>query len=162
MRTKFDRSINCIKCKVERGNIVIRHAVYCKCVLTSSITYTSRSRLTLQVNRSRNCFFPLVSVKFRRCLDPYINASSESSRRTALKASGDLLVGFSGGLGSTVLLDILTRTYFPSSTGDARSDKGGKSHPRNKKVWTKAYACYVETCGAFPEVGTTNCLRILV
>ncbi|KAH8118228.1 hypothetical protein DFH11DRAFT_1573124 [Phellopilus nigrolimitatus] len=128
-RPKFDRSTDCIKCKVVRGNIVIRHAVYCK-----------------------NCFFPLVTNKFRRCLDPHVKAGSDSSRRTALKASGDVLIGFSGGLGSTVLLDILTRTYFPSTTDAGGSGgKGGKAHPRNRKMWNKAYVCYVEVCACIPE-----------
>ncbi|KAL5526392.1 CTU2 [Sanghuangporus sanghuang] len=128
-RTKFDKSTWCIKCKTERGNLVIRHTVYCK-----------------------NCFFPLVRTKFRRSIEPHVNESQQVSKRTALKASGNLLVGFSGGLGSTVLLDLLSSTYFPSVNGASLNGKGGKSHPRNKRVWAKAYACYVEVCGAFPEL----------
>ncbi|KAL5525603.1 hypothetical protein ACEPAG_6939 [Sanghuangporus baumii] len=128
-RTKFDKSTWCIKCKTERGNLVIRHTVYCK-----------------------NCFFPLVRTKFRRGIEPHVNESQQVSKRTALKASGNLLVGFSGGPGSTVLLDLLSSTYFPSVNGADMDGKGGKSHPRNKRVWTKAYACYVEVCGAFPEL----------
>ncbi|EJD06980.1 uncharacterized protein FOMMEDRAFT_118050 [Fomitiporia mediterranea MF3/22] len=124
---KFDRSNKCIKCKVEKGNIVIRHAVYCK-----------------------NCFFPLVTAKFRRCLDPYINEIPDAPRRKILRAPGNLLVGFSGGLGSTVLLDITSRIYFPSGDG-SRDDKKGKAHPSKNRVWDKAYVCYVEVCNAFPE-----------
>ncbi|KAI5117963.1 hypothetical protein M0805_001624 [Coniferiporia weirii] len=131
-RLKYDKSTNCIRCKTERGNIVIRHAVYCKA-----------------------CFFPLVTTRFRRCMDPHINAAPDAPRRTALKASGNLLVGYSGGLGSAVLLDVLARTYFPPagahSGANGAEGKGGKAHPRNKRVWAKAYVCYVEVCAAFPE-----------
>jgi cytoplasmic tRNA 2-thiolation protein 2 len=71
-----------------------------------------------------------------------------------LKASGNLLVGLSGGLGSTVLLDLVNQSYFstqepPDHTGKPR---GGKDHPRNSSVWQQATVCYVETCSAFPGV----------
>jgi hypothetical protein len=40
--------------------------------------------------------------------------------------------------------------------GEGEKLKGGKEHPRNspdKGVWKgKAAVCYVELCGAFPEV----------
>lgn len=96
-----------------------------------------------------------MTTKFRRCLDPHINQSSESSRRALLKASGNLLVGFSGGLGCSVLLDVLGQNYFPQKqTTPAANEKGGggKAHPRNKRIWEKAYVCYVEVSSAFPEV----------
>lgn len=99
-----------------------------------------------------------MTTKFRRILDPHINESQESSRRAALKASGNLLVGFSGGLGSTVLLDVLARNYFPQKqiqAAEKGKGGGGRSHPRNKRIWEKAYACYVELSGAFPEVCVT-------
>ncbi|PAV16267.1 cytoplasmic trna 2-thiolation 2 [Pyrrhoderma noxium] len=126
-KQKFDRTVTCVKCKTQRGNLVIRHAVYCK-----------------------DCFFPFVTTKIRRALDPHINESPETSRRRGLKASGNLLLGFSGGLGSTVLLNTLSNIYFPASASD-NNDKGGKAHPRNKRVWEKAYICYVETSAAYPE-----------
>lgn len=100
-----------------------------------------------------------MTTKFRRCLDSHINQSSESSRRAPLTASGNLLVGFSGGLGSSVLLDVLSRNYFPQKhTSSAANQKGGggKAHPRNKRIWEKAYACYVEVSSAFPEVCASN------
>ncbi|EIM91164.1 uncharacterized protein STEHIDRAFT_91166 [Stereum hirsutum FP-91666 SS1] len=123
-KPKYDRGKNCIKCKDAGGSIVIRHAVYCK-----------------------NCFQPLISAKFRKTLEPHINLQADGPRRSALKPAGDLLVGISGGLGSTVLLDLVHRTYLaPRGTTD---DYGGKSHPRKDKVWKKIRVCYVELCDAF-------------
>ncbi|KIL67622.1 hypothetical protein M378DRAFT_73256 [Amanita muscaria Koide BX008] len=120
-RPKFDKSRDCVKCKENRGNIVVRHAVFCKA-----------------------CFFPFVTAKFKRALDPYINEKPDASRRKTLKASGNLLLGFSGGLGSTVLLDIVNESYLSRTS----STRGGKNHPRNDQVWDKIYVCYVETSSA--------------
>jgi cytoplasmic tRNA 2-thiolation protein 2 len=98
---------------------------------------------------------PLLSGKIRRCLEPFINDKKNSTRRTYLKASGDLLIGFSGGLGSTVLLDLIHRIYFPSKIESERRAellKGGTAHPRNEMVWQKTRVCYIEVCSAFPNV----------
>ncbi|ESK94693.1 cytoplasmic trna 2-thiolation protein 2 [Moniliophthora roreri MCA 2997] len=130
-RPKFDKSKMCVRCKVNTGNIVIRHAVYCK-----------------------ECFPTMLATKVKRSLDPHINETPYVPRRKALKASGNLLVGFSGGLGSTVVLDLISRIYFPNSEKKKvdENQRGGKSHPRNKLVWSKAAACYVEVCSAFPSM----------
>ena len=37
-RKKYDKSKNCVRCKDTQGNIVIRHAVYCKFVALECIT----------------------------------------------------------------------------------------------------------------------------
>ncbi|EEB91764.1 hypothetical protein MPER_09827, partial [Moniliophthora perniciosa FA553] len=128
-RPKFDKSKVCVRCKVNTGNIVIRHAVYCKA-----------------------CFPTMLTTKVKRSLDPHINEAPDVPRRKALKASGNLLVGFSGGLGSTVALDLISSIYFPNPEKREvdENQRGGKSHPRNKLVWSKAAACYVEICSAFP------------
>ncbi|OCH83976.1 hypothetical protein OBBRIDRAFT_840060 [Obba rivulosa] len=125
-RPKFDKSKHCVKCKVALGNIVIRHAVYCK-----------------------ECFFSLVAFKFRRALEPFVNAKPDGPRRTALKPAGNLLLGFSGGLGSTVLLDLVHRSYIANRKDELRRD-GGKDHPRHDKVWKRVIVCYVELCDALP------------
>ncbi|KAJ6531827.1 hypothetical protein B0H19DRAFT_965895 [Mycena capillaripes] len=122
-RTKFDKTRVCGKCRTTNGNVVIRHAVYCK-----------------------ECFFPMVSAKFRRILKPTINAGTPTK---GLKPAGDLCIGFSGGLGSTVLLDLVSESYFSPLTGEDAL-KGGKDHPRNANVWKKATVCYVEICNALP------------
>ncbi|KIJ11958.1 hypothetical protein PAXINDRAFT_177237 [Paxillus involutus ATCC 200175] len=130
-RFKFDKVRDCIKCKLNPGNIVIRHAVYCK-----------------------DCFTPLVTLKFRRALEPLVNAHSGTSKRPKLKASGSLTLGFSGGLGSSVLLDILYKTYFanqPPSVDPSGEPRGGANHPRNTNVWSSCAVCYVEVCNAFNE-----------
>ncbi|KIK97758.1 hypothetical protein PAXRUDRAFT_824580 [Paxillus rubicundulus Ve08.2h10] len=129
-RFKFDKVRDCIKCKLNPGNIVIRHAVYCK-----------------------DCLTPLVTLKFRRALEPLVNASSGTSKRPKLKASGSLTLGFSGGLGSSVLLDIVYKTYFANqpSVDPSGEPRGGANHPRNTNVWSSCAVCYVEVCNAFTE-----------
>lgn len=129
-RPKFDKGKYCIKCKLNLGNIVIRHAVYC-----------------------RDCFTPLVTVKFRRALEPHVNANTGTSKRPKLKASGSLILGFSGGLGSAVLLDLVYKSYLAGHppTDENGDPRGGINHPRNANVWTTCAVCYVEVSGAFPE-----------
>ncbi|TEB34771.1 hypothetical protein FA13DRAFT_1625797 [Coprinellus micaceus] len=146
-RTKFDQTKTCVKCKGRTGNIVIRHAVYCKV-----------------------CFFPLVSTRFRKVLGPTINAGGRTPKnanarggrlRGLLKAPGSLVIGHSGGLGSTVLLDLVAKSYFYRSTTTAGDDSSalGTEHPRNKAkedggsadVWKGNPAvCYVEVASAIP------------
>lgn len=72
------------------------------------------------------------------------------------------MIGLSGGLGSTVLLDLVSRCYMaPREPLDPEIEKengnvkprGGTKHPRNQNVWKEARVCYVEMCGAFPESG---------
>ncbi|KAI0635822.1 hypothetical protein C8Q77DRAFT_1207753 [Trametes polyzona] len=125
-RKKYDKTKSCVKCKTAQGNLVIRHAVYCK-----------------------DCFVPLVVHKFRRALEPTVNAKPDGPRRTALKPAGNLLVGFSGGLGSSVLLDLVHRCYVALDKSTMPAD-GGRDHPRHERVWNKVTVCYVEVCDAFP------------
>ncbi|KAH9972772.1 hypothetical protein BGW80DRAFT_1312474 [Lactifluus volemus] len=82
----------------------------------------------------KDCFTPLISTKFRQALEPHINHVS---------------TGFSGGLGSSVLLDLVHKVYCTSVGGD--ESKGGREHPRRNRVWKKIHVCYVEMCDAFPE-----------
>ncbi|KAF7970622.1 hypothetical protein HWV62_5039 [Athelia sp. TMB] len=125
-RTKFDRSRMCVKCKASAGNIVIRHAVYCK-----------------------ECFAPLQITKLKRALEPTVNSAKGKGSRNKLKAGGNLAIGFSGGLGSTVLLDMIARCYYSAPAGGVR---GGTQHPRNNEtVWAEARVFYVEMCAAYPE-----------
>ncbi|KAF9065591.1 hypothetical protein BDP27DRAFT_1298063, partial [Rhodocollybia butyracea] len=142
-RPKYDRDIRCIKCKVNNGKIVVRHAVYCK-----------------------ECFPALLNSKVKRSFEPFINSKPESSRKKSLKASGNLFIGFSGGLGSTVLLDLISRIYFSNKleikSQEAKA-RGGKDHPRNEPVWKKASVCYVEISAGFPEmVDRTDDVRRLI
>ncbi|KAI0065098.1 hypothetical protein BV25DRAFT_1851290 [Artomyces pyxidatus] len=126
-KQRFDRSRTCVKCKVNLGNLVIRHAVYCK-----------------------ECFTPLIASRFRHAFEPHINLVPAGPRRGLLKPSGDLLIGFSGGLGSTVLLDLVHRTYIGRTF--RKEVRGGKEHPRNDRVWTNIRVCYVDISDAFPEM----------
>ncbi|KAL4066872.1 hypothetical protein V8B97DRAFT_2090543 [Scleroderma yunnanense] len=128
-RLKFDKGRHCVKCKLNLGNIVIRHAVYC-----------------------RDCFTSSVTIKFKRGLEPHVNANAGTSKRPKLKASGSLVIGFSGGLGSSVLLDLVYKTYFSSRSliYENGEPRGGTKHPRNASVWTSFAVCYVEVANAFP------------
>lgn len=111
---------------------------------------------------ARECFFPLITHKFRRSLEPSVNERPQGPRRTALKPAGNLLVGFSGGLGSTVLLDLVHRCYVSMDQSTMPSD-GGKQHPRHEKIWKRVSVCYVEIAGAFPGVshsGLVCCSRV--
>jgi hypothetical protein len=103
----------------------------------------------------RHCFRPLITTKFRQAFEPHINHMSTGPRRGALKPSGGLLVAFSGGLGSSVLLDLVHRVYCANVGSDEL--KGGKEHPRRNKVWEKIHVCYVETSDAFPEASPILC-----
>lgn len=100
-----------------------------------------------------------MTAKFRRALESHVDIPAESKADTRRDGATDregkrLLVGFSGGVGSTVLLDAIERVYFPAQ----RTSKGGKAHPRHKKMWDKVYVCYVEVCDAFPEVRVLSCI----
>ncbi|KAG2131364.1 hypothetical protein DEU56DRAFT_872198 [Suillus clintonianus] len=127
-RLKFGKSKDCVRCRLKPGNIAIRHAVYCK-----------------------ECFTPMVDLKFRKALEPSVNARAGTSKRPKLKASGNLCLGFSGGLGSSILLDMVHNTYFSSRPplDDSGKPRGGTNHPRNASVWPSCIVCYVEACGAF-------------
>lgn len=96
----------------------------------------------------------MVTIKFRRALEPHVNAHSGTSKRPKLKASGSLVLGFSGGLGSSVLIDLVYKTYLSgqSPVHDNGMAKGGTHHPRNTNVWTACAVCYVEVSSAFPGV----------
>ncbi|EPQ52610.1 hypothetical protein GLOTRDRAFT_64309, partial [Gloeophyllum trabeum ATCC 11539] len=126
-RRKFDRSKLCIKCKINQGNIVIRHAVYCK-----------------------DCFLPMMYNKIKRTIEPTINPTPEGPRKKNLNPSGNLVIAFSGGLGSTVLLDVIYRGYFSSRRprGETNTLSEGKD-PKKERVWKEGKVCYVEVCGAF-------------
>lgn len=85
----------------------------------------------------------------------------QGPRRKALKASGNLLLAFSGGLGSTLLLDLAYQAYFANRQGEDRieNQQGGKDHPRNAPIWPKGSICYVEICGAFPGVSVCHSME---
>jgi cytoplasmic tRNA 2-thiolation protein 2 len=93
-----------------------------------------------------------MATKFRRTLEPSINIVPDGPRKKGLKPAGNLCLAFSGGLGSTVLLDLVSRSYFSHQAPEEEGARGGKDHPRNVGVWKKATVCYVELCNALPGV----------
>ncbi|KZV68309.1 hypothetical protein PENSPDRAFT_754241 [Peniophora sp. CONT] len=126
-KSKFDRSDKCVKCKEARGNLVVRHVVYCK-----------------------DCFSGQLEARFRKTLEPHINHAPSGPRRGTLKPAGDLLIGFSGSAGSSVLLDLVHGTYIAQKAAPEEG-KGGKEHPRKDRVWHNVRAAYVEIADAFPD-----------
>jgi cytoplasmic tRNA 2-thiolation protein 2 len=103
----------------------------------------------------RPCFFSLIQTRFKKSLEPFVNPQPDGPRRKALEAAGSLVIGFSAGTCSTTLLDLVAKTYFAPRPPATEFVKGGKAHPRNaeRRVWKgKPAVCYVELCGAFPDV----------
>ncbi|KAJ7593090.1 hypothetical protein C8J56DRAFT_490456 [Mycena floridula] len=142
----------CLKCKLQPGRVVIRHAVYC-----------------------RSCFGGIVGGRVRAALSPSsVGKASRGPKRKSGKSSQreNVLIALSGGLSSTVMLDLVERCCFRSGE-DAGLDldaqdleqvkKGGTAHPRNNNMWKKGYICYVEVCGAFDEMpDKTEAVRDMV
>ncbi|KAH8822991.1 hypothetical protein DL96DRAFT_1620078 [Flagelloscypha sp. PMI_526] len=117
-RPIYDRKKDCLKCRERRGNVIVRHAVYCK-----------------------ECFHIVVNTKFRKAI-----TLPKAKRGETTRPEGNLLLGFSGGLGSSVLLDLVHSSYY-----EAREDVSSESDPR-LRPWTRAIVCYVEICAAFPQL----------
>ena len=78
-----------------------------------------------------------------------------SGKKRIMKAPGNLMIGFSGGLGSSVLLDLVTRTYFTDRSEDF-VQRSGANHPRHTRVWENAYATYIDISAAFEGVSTPS------
>lgn len=149
-KKKFDKTKDCVRCKVAQGNIVVRYAVYCKYVFNIRYRCDCLNFLR-ETGLRRECFFRLITFKFRRSLEPFVNPKPDGPRKTALKPAGGLLVGFSGGLGSTVLLDLVHRCYVSMDKATMPTE-GGRDHPRHERVWKKVSVCYIEVCDAIPGV----------
>ena len=100
-----------------------------------------------------------MTFRFRRSLEPFVNAKPDGPRRTALKPTGHLTIGFSGGLGSSVLLDLIHRCYVSPDPTLLNQD-GGRDHPSKDPVWKKVFVCYVETCDSVPGVSAWHIMII--
>ena len=96
-----------------------------------------------------------MKYKFKRGLEPFINTSGQ--KKSMLKPWGNLTIGFSGGLGSTVLLDLVRRCYYSPEEVDEK--KG--NNPRNDEIWKKVTVCYVEVSEVYPEVGSLAVARFI-
>ncbi|CAE6416113.1 unnamed protein product [Rhizoctonia solani] len=134
-KPKHDRDPVCVRCRNADipASIVVRHSVYCK-----------------------SCFVTQLGHKFRRCLEPTINAdrpkpppgSQRVPLRPVLKAAGNLLVGFSGGSGSSLLLDLVHESYFtPAQLDPAR---GTKAKSKRENVWPVAHIAFIDNSAAYP------------
>lgn len=68
-----------------------------------------------------------------------------------MKAAGNLGIAWSGGLGSTVLLDLVYHAYYAPRSSSV--EEGGTQHPRHTSTapWDKAFVFYVQTASAVPD-----------
>ncbi|EJD48958.1 hypothetical protein AURDEDRAFT_161896 [Auricularia subglabra TFB-10046 SS5] len=109
-KLRYDRGRTCNKCKSVPGAIVVRHYVYCK-----------------------DCFFAHVHAKFRKVMP-----ARETYKPRSEPGDPPLTLAFSAGLGASVLLDLVARTY--------------RREGARKLVWDPITAIYVETCAAYDGV----------
>ena len=116
----------------------------------------SLSSHVLTINH-RECFFPLISLRFRRALEPHVNPTPQLHRRKGLKASGNLLVGFSGGLGSSVLLDLVHKTYLTP-----RGRQEGNQNPNGSCPWPEIFVATVDVSEALTPVCVLRFLLVLI
>ncbi|CAE6415688.1 unnamed protein product [Rhizoctonia solani] len=149
-KPKYDRDRVCVRCRNADipVSIVVRHSVYCRQVPTLCAG--------LHLNSPRSCFVTQLGNKFRRCLEPTINADQPSTPlgsrgvplRPVLKAAGNLLIGFSGGSGSSLLLDLIHETYFTPAQLDPT--RGTKAKSKRENVWPTAHVAFIDTSAAYP------------
>lgn len=80
---------------------------------------------------------------------------NDKVRKTKVKQeaeAGDLLLGFSGGIGSAILLDMVWRRYIMDADETGAPDAKGGSERRRPSVWKKIRVAYVEQCAAYTNV----------
>ncbi|KAF8308656.1 uncharacterized protein EI90DRAFT_3008851 [Cantharellus anzutake] len=132
---RFDRGKICAKCNSVTGNLVVRHSVYCKACLVST-----------------------VSLKVRRDLDRALEGFTSGSGR------GNVLIGYSGGAGSSMLADIVRREYIDTSLSLVQPMKrqGSKKPPSwRSSVWNNAYIAYVDLSAALGgKAGLSSIMEI--
>lgn len=140
-------------CQVQIANRENRHS---SCSLLQVRPVTLRLILTLS-DISRDCFFHLISLRFRRTLEPHINPNPQQHRRKGLKASGNLLIGLSGGLGSSILLDLVQKTYL-----SLRERQQGDQNPNGVACpWSKVFVAYVDISGVIPGVRDIRTMKTI-
>ncbi|KAG8748268.1 hypothetical protein FRC10_007658 [Ceratobasidium sp. 414] len=107
-------------------------------------------------SRSRPCFITQLGHKFRKTLEPTINPPETAPPpgprkiplRPVLKAPGDLLIGYSGGHGSALLLDLVHESYFTPAQLDPT--RGTRQKSKREKVWPTARVAFVDVSAAYP------------
>ncbi|KAG9005418.1 hypothetical protein FRB93_009724 [Tulasnella sp. JGI-2019a] len=130
-RKPYDRDRNCLRCRAEPGRIVIRNCVYCK-----------------------ECFYSTVSLKFRKALAQLLNQNEKTKKAKTREDhnAGDLILGFSGGIGSAILLDMVWRRYILDADEKQGIDATSGSEKRRPSVWKKIRVVYVEQCAAYSNL----------
>ncbi|KZT59134.1 hypothetical protein CALCODRAFT_516233 [Calocera cornea HHB12733] len=97
-KSRYDRGQTCIKCKSRRGNLVIKHAVYCS-----------------------SCLPAMLVRKFRRALSSSLDPAAPSRGTPSRILPPDVVLGLSGGPSSSVLLDLVWKCF--SVEGSGRKDE---------------------------------------
>ena len=148
-RRPYDRTKNCVKCKVNSGRIVIQHSVYCR---YTTLVVAAHKVLVPLISFHRSCFVPLMSNKFCHALDQSLDLSSYAS---TIEQGSNVFIGFSGGSGSAVLLDLTMRNCIGplDLLASGQQYRGLKKPPTKRQlVWKKTYVGFVDISGAFPHV----------
>ncbi|KAG8862417.1 hypothetical protein FRB96_001487 [Tulasnella sp. 330] len=101
--------------------------------------------------RKPECFYPTVSLKFRKALAQLLNPNEKTKKPKTRDDhnAGDLVLGFSGGIGSAILLDMVWRRYVLDA--DGKQDATGGSERRRPSVWKNIRIVHVEQCAAYPK-----------
>jgi cytoplasmic tRNA 2-thiolation protein 2 len=97
----------------------------------------------------------MVGLKFRKVLEPVINPAHNKRTKLSqtLEASGDLCMGFSGGIGSSILLGMIWRIYIHDwNEVPGSNEKGGTKKPYRPPVWKRIRVVYVEQSSAYEGV----------
>lgn len=127
-------------------------------------TFQSRSQKHPAKHEAcRECFYPTVSLKFRKSLAQMLNPNEKTKKAKGNfteehSSAGDLLLGFSGGIGSTILLDMVWRRYIldADEKGSNSTNVGAETLRRRPSVWKTIRVAYVEQCAARPNVSLSS------
>ena len=96
-----------------------------------------------------------VSLKFRKALGEVLNPTGQ---RRATRPSVDgknLLLGFSGGIGSSILLDMIWSRYYSEPAENVVSP-GSVGSRRRPSTWKTVKVAYVEQCAVHEDVRPKN------
>lgn len=111
---------------------------------------------------SRICLDDLVVSKFRRAIHQSLDLAVQSQYSFPEPTQG-VLVHVTSGVNSAVLVDLVEKECFPStsavtappSTPDAADHpKGRKRVNKREQLWKRPVYAYVELCAAYPGVGS--------
>lgn len=101
-----------------------------------------------------------MSLKFRRALAATLSPLNEGRVRTkkakratsTQSTTGDLLLAYSGGIGSAILLDLVWSRYIAGADDNPEKVIVERSVNRRPSIWNKIRVAYVEQAAAYDGV----------